>query len=201
MWLYLLGGLAVVIAAVLWSPIVISFSFEESVQVTLSFWFFRYSLYPLKKKPKKEKTKAKKEKRKQRKKKQKAKESPKPTQKVGVVQRVKDIFGVLGTLFHGSLRLLENAKVKKLNITLGITGEDAAKAAINYGLVCSVVYPFLGLVDNHMNLKKPKVNLYCDYLNTEPTIQGSGKVYIRVHHAVSTAFYMLIDLVKKNLKR
>lgn len=188
MWMYIVGAVVLALVILLFSPIVISFSFGESVQVTLRYLFIGWTVYPrsAKTKPKK--------------KREKKKQAKKPAPKTGVVQKVKEIFGVLTALFQGSLRLLENARVRKLKITLGIAGEDAAKAAVNYGLVCSVVYPFLGLADNHMNLKKPKVNIYCEYLSRESLVEGSGKIYIWAYHAVGTALFILKELVSKNIK-
>ncbi len=191
MWMYILGAVGLVIAALLFSPIVVKVAFEDTLEVVLSFWFVRYRVYPQKKKTKSPSKKA------------KAKKQPpsEPAKKQGVVQKVKQIFNVMGTLVNGSLRLLKNARVRKLNLTLGITGEDAAVAAIHYGQVCSVVYPFLGLIDSHMKLVDPKVNMYCDYQGEESVVKGSGKLYISVYHAVGTALYILKELVKKTIKR
>lgn len=192
MWMYILGAIGLVIAALLFSPIVVKVAFEDTLEVVVSFWFVRYRVYPQKKKTKSTPIKAKVK---------KQPSSEMPQKKQSVVQKVKQIFGVMGTLVNGSLRLLKNARVRKLDITLGVTGEDAAAAAIHYGQVCSVVYPFLGLVDSHMKLIDPKVNVYCDYEGAESVIKGSGKLYISVYHAVGTALYILKELVMKTIKR
>lgn len=190
MWIYVVAGIVLLLVLFFLSPIVIWVKFEETLQVKLRFWFVSYSLYP---KKKKNKTSPKKQKKKQ--------ESSATEKKQGTVAKVKQIFGVLGTLLSASARLVNGARVRNLKLTLGITGKDAADAAISYGQVCSVVYPVLGFADSKMNLINPQVNIYCDYTAEESVIRGSCKVCISVYHAVGTAFFILKDLVKKNLRK
>ena len=189
MWMYIIGGIVLFFALLLLSPIVVWVKFEETLHIKLRFWFVSYTLYP--KKPK-TKTSPKK---------QTKKEQPSSVQPQGTLEKVKSIFGVLGTLLSASVRLISGARVRNLNLTLGITGKDAADAAITYGQVCSVVYPVLGFADSKMKLINPKVNIYCDYNAEKSITQGSGKVCITVYHAVGTAFYILKELIKKNLRK
>ncbi len=200
MWMYIVAGIVLALAALLMSPIVIGVRFEEDLLVTVRFWCFRFRVYP---KKESSKNKAKKQnKKKQNKKKQNTpQDGNKKAKPAGAVGKVQQVFQVLHSLFHGSLRLLKGARLRKLNLTIGATGEDAAQAAINYGTVCSIAYPFLGLVDSHMKLVNPKVNIYCDYLAEEWVIQGSGSLYISVFHAVGTALYIFKDVIMKFIKR
>lgn len=189
MWIYVVAGIVLLLAVVFLSPIVLSVKFEETLQVKLRFWFVSYSLYPQKKKAKTSPKKL------------KTKEKTPAVKKQGTLEKVRGIFNVLSTLMNASLRLIDGARVRNLNITLGITGKDAADAAITYGQVCSVVYPVLGFADSKMELKNPKVNIYCDYNAEKSVIQGSGKVCVSVYHAVGTALFALKELIKKNLKK
>ncbi len=198
MWMYIIAGIALVLAAILASPIVIGVRFEQDLLVTVRFWFFRFRVYPKKEKSKNKKANAKKQNKKKQTSSQTENKKAKLPQGIGKVQQV---FKVLGALFHGSLRLLRGARLRKVNLTIGVTGEDAAQAAISYGTVCSIVYPFLGLLDTHMKLKNPKVNIYCDYLADDWVIKGSGRLYVSVYHAVGTALVVLKDIIVKFIKR
>ena len=189
MWMYVVAGIVLLLVLVFCSPIVLAVKFKETLQVKLRFWFVSYTLYP---KEKKAKTSPKK---------QKKKEPSSSLKKQGTVEKVRGIFDALSTLMKASLRLIEGARVRNLNLTLGITGKDAADAAVTYGQVCSVVYPVLGFADSKMNLVNPKVNIYCDYNATESVVEGSGKVCVSVYHAVGTALFILKELVKKNLRK
>ncbi len=190
MWIYIVAGILLLLAVFSLSPIVLSVKFEETLQVKLRFWFVSLWVYPKEKKAKSSPKKSK----------SKTKQQPSAA-KQGTLEKVRGIFNVLSTLISSSLRLIDGARVRNLNITLGITGKDAADAAITYGQVCSVVYPVLGYVDSKMKLVNPKVNIYCDYTADESVIQGSGKVCVSAYHAVGTAFYILKELIKKNLRK
>lgn len=189
MWIYVVAGIVLLLVLLFLSPIVLSVKFEETLQVKLWFWFVSYSLYPQKKKTKASPKKL------------KTKEKTTSVKKQGTLEKVRGVFNVLSTLMSSSLRLIEGARVRDLNITLGITGKDAADAAVTYGQVCSVVYPVLGFADSKMKFVNPKVNIYCDYTADESVIQGSGKVCVSAYHAVGTALHILIELVKKNLRK
>ncbi len=190
MWIYIVAGIVVLLAVFFLSPIVLSVKFEETLQIKLRFWFVSLWVYP---KEKKAKSSPKKSKR-------KTKQQP-SAGKQGTVEKVRGIFSVLSTLLHSSLRLVDGARVRNLKLTLGITGEDAADAAISYGQVCSVVYPVLGYVDSKMKLVNPQVNIYCDYTGQESVIQGSCTLCVSAYHAVGTALFILKELVKKNLRK
>lgn len=198
MWMFIVLGIVGVVTALLASPIVLKVELKEQVTVTLRFWFVKIGLYP---RPPKTKKKPSQKQRKKPTAEESAEVEATPPQKEGTVKKIKQLFKVLSTLFHGSFRLLKGAKVKNLNLTLGITGEDAATAAIHYGQVCSIAYPFLGLIDAHMKLKNPKVNIYCDYLAEKPTIECSGKICVSVFHAVGTALFILKELIMKTIKK
>ncbi len=190
MWIYIVAGIVLLLAVFFLSPIVLRVKFEDTLQIQLRFWFVSYSLYPKGKKakssPKKSKSKTKQQ---------------SSAGKQGTVEKVRGIFSVLSTLLHSSLRLVDGARVRNLKLTLGITGEDAADAALTYGQVCSVVYPVLGYVDSKMKLVNPQVNIYCDYTAEDSVIKGSCNVCVSAYHAVGTALYILKQLVKKNLRK
>ena len=52
-----------------------------------------------------------------------------------------------------------------------------------------------------MKLIDPQVNVYCDYQGEKPVVEGSAKICISVFHAVGTAFYVIKELIVKNLKK
>ncbi len=189
MWIYVVAGIVLLLVLLFLSPIVLTVKFEETLQVKLRFLFVSLWVYPKEKKAKSSPKKSK----------SKTKQQP-SSSKQGTVEKVRGIFSVLSTLLSSSLRLVDGARVRNLKLTLGITGKDAADAAISYGQVCSVVYPVLGYVDSKMNLINPQVNIYCDYTAEESVIQGSAVVCVSAYHAVGTALYILKALVKKNLK-
>lgn len=212
MWMYIVGGIVALLLLLLFSPIVIKISLQDTaLDINYRYWFYYRSIDVFEKKEKpnlfirlyvgEEKPKTKKKN-----KKKKTVEQEQPNGRfgtnnampVGIVEQAKLTVQALVVLLQGYLKLLENARVPKFNLTLGITGKDAADAAMNYGEVCSVVYPFLGLVDNHVKLVRPKVNIYCDY-GEETVVNGYARIHVPAYHVVGTVVYMIKELVKKNL--
>ena len=108
----------------------------------------------------------------------------------GFIFTVKDMFRVLGTLLLEVKNLLKHCTVKKLHITAVCAGEDAAEAAINYGQLCTIVYPFIGLAHSAMKVKRKAKNLdiRCDYNATEEIFRFNSLISVRLGR-VLVAFF------------
>ena len=70
-------------------------------------------------------------------------------------------------LFLGQVKYLYS-KIRVDRIyTMIICGGDGAEAAINYGIVCSAVYPLVGYLDASLNMKKDaqSIEIFCNFEN------------------------------------
>lgn len=199
MWIYIVLAIVGLIVLLLLCPVVIRVSYEQDeLKADARYLFFHSPLLGGKKKPKK---KPKKGKIKTNIVTQKTSVSAwsELRKQMGTVETVKLMISSTITFFQSILRLLKGAKVRHLELEIRVTGEDAAAAAINYGEVCAVLYPFLGAVGNHMKLIRPNLNLYCDYEADKPLVQGKAKIYIPLYHVVGTTFYNVKQMVSKQL--
>lgn len=196
LWLYILSGILALFVFLLAVPLVLSFSYTDRLTVTARYLFLRFRLVPSR-----EKSPAKKRPAKQ-KKKGSSPKAHKPdafenlVEKNGVAGAVRVLASAVRTLSQTVLRLLKGARVRGLCVTAGVTGEDAALAAIHYGEVCAVFYPFYGWLDGHMKLIRPRVDLHADYAASAPTFTASGRLYITTFHAVITALYGVGKLLR-----
>lgn len=202
MWIYIVLAIVALVVLILLSPVIIRVSYDnDTLEADARFYFIKRSLLTDKKLLKKNKKK-------------KAKAKVKTnivTQKttvsgwqdlrkqLGTVETVKLMISSTVTFFQSILRLVKGARVRNLELEIRVTGEDAADAAIHYGEVCAVLYPFLGAVDNHMRLIRPKLNLYCDYAAEKPLVRGKAKIYISLYHVVGTTFYNIKQMVLKQI--
>lgn len=178
---WILLGLLTVIILALCVKVVISAEYsDEKTEVFAKWLFLKIPLYPAEKKPKKEKEKPPEEKKEE-------PEKPKEKSDVnllkllyesegtdGLIEIVKRIFSYLGTFFGGLLRAFI---VEELQLEVCCAKNDAAKTAIYYGEVCSVLFPMLGGLASGCTLKRYNVNVYPDFLAR----YGDASFYLRMH--------------------
>lgn len=195
MWMYITAGIVGLLAVALLSPLVLLIRYDETLTLRLRYGPVRITLLPRSKQSRPKKPK--------KKKKNDRNESGKwqnMTQKHGVLGAVEQLVTAFGSLSKGALRLIKGARVRRLRGQIRVAGADAADAAVKYGQVCSVLYPFLGRVDTHMKLVRPKLQVYCDYEQTQSLITFEAAVYVSLYHAGFTALYILKEMIVKNLK-
>lgn len=83
----------------------------------------------------------------------------------GVSSLVNKIATVI-TLLLGQIKwLLSKFRLDKLRIFAICSGDDAADAAMDYGLVCSTVYPLVGYIMANVNAKEnaEEIQIGCDF--------------------------------------
>lgn len=62
-------------------------------------------------------------------------------------------------------------KVKKLYLKMVVVSDDAAKTAIEYGGICSVVYSMIGFMQNYVDLAKPDINITAGFEEKKGTTE------------------------------
>jgi hypothetical protein len=206
-WLWLLlCGLVLLLLGLILTPIKVEFFFHgdwSTAYVRYRYLFYQKYLLPVpeKKEEKKARKKAKK----------RGAPTPSPKDKPGSVTSLLKDYGVVETvrmmaqsassLLQAIFHLLKKGKLKHFKGVFAIGGEDAADAALNYGQVCAVLYPVLGLASSYLTLIHPDLQLYCDYNRTDSDIRVSGVIHIsvlRLPVAVLRAFQYLVN---KNLQK
>lgn len=146
-------------------PIRFDFSWNKEALLTARWLFFKFRLLP---RPQKEKTpKAEKE--------QSAAQGqsgqaeaapPKPTE--SLTQYADLLPDLLGGLKNCVLFVLRHTRVKRLELNMLVSREDAAETAIAYGRANQAVYTALGLLQNLLKFGcRPKINIGFDYLGRE----------------------------------
>lgn len=103
----------------------------------------------------------------------------------------------LFTLFAGQLlEILKRMRIKHFNFKVTVAGDDAADTAMEYGLVCSALYPFLGYLD--ANLKQAdRINAIvgCDF-EGESALECDIFLKLRLIHVTNTLMSCIVSLAK-----
>lgn len=212
--LYIIGGIIAFLVLVLSIRITLAGSYVEDFNLTVSWLFIKFTIFPWKKsdKPKKEK--------KPKKQKEKA---PEQAPENEIQEEKKDnIFLTFykNKGFDGVIDLINNAAYSLarmlnsfrkhivlrelfLNMTVSKNG-DAAATAIDYGRVCQKVFPALSFICSTLPVKKYNAVVEPDYLGTKNTAEFSFKVSIRpiffTNAIVVLAFRLLFKVGIKFLK-
>ena len=129
----------------------------------ITFPVFRY---PAPEKPKKEKKK-------KSKKKPEAESKPKP--EATPRKKAKLTLNIVCTILRGAGKLTKAVfgalRITKINICLGVRGEDPADVARSYGKLQAWLYPVLGVLDRFLWLQFDELRILPDFGSGQPTVE------------------------------
>lgn len=108
--------------------------------------------------------------------------------KYGFTGALKSIFGFAGDLLTRIKKPLRHTEIKKLRLAFTVAAEDAAATAINYGIVCSSVYPLLTMLDGCVGADLKKVDIKSDFTAERPTVEFSADIRLRAFFLIKAAY-------------
>lgn len=206
LWLYILLGIVLFFAIILAIPIKVCVQYKKQFFCRLRIGFVKIILYPPVPKKKKPKKKKKTE--------QPQKPAPKKEEKhndnflkeLGL-SGIVNLFTRITELAAGVLKdFFAHIIIKSFALSIKVGGKDAADTAINYGKVCSVVYPLTSAVISSMKYTHYGVDILPDFTKgAETKIEFFAIFKTRIAHLVKIvlkhgfkALKMLMEL--KNIK-
>ncbi len=199
--LYILLGVLALLALILLSSASAEVKVADDFTTTVKFWFLKLT-FPSKK-PKKGKNKPKTE---ADVKEEKAKEKKpgfikKMIDEKGVTSAIGELFAVLKSILTEFGRLTKHIRIKRFKLFVNVATEDPALTAVEYGAVCTVVFPAVRFVEDNtkLNRKKTEVFVNSDFISGQSKIEIDAKVKIRVIFLLCFAIKALIQLVKLKL--
>lgn len=226
--LYILGGLLALILLLLCVPFQLLASYDERLELTVKYFFIPIQIMPKKKRVQKPKGKfvlwagerwknlcrwIAKTKSKLRRKKKPASGAKKKTSKTekkssfAVLREQRGFVGMLTLLwrvlklatsaFRGILRMIV---VEKFDFHAKIGGEDAADAAINYGEMCSLIFPALAFILGSTRKYKKDIVINPNFESDETTVEIDTVIRIVPLFVVSHAIKALVKLVWYEIK-
>ena len=104
---------------------------------------------------------------------------------------------ILCTILRGAGRLtraiIGSLRITKIDVVLGVRGEDPAEAARSYGRLNAWLYPTLGFLDRFLYLDFEQLRLLPDFGSAEPTVKDhvSFRVTARAYAIVFTLLRVL----------
>ena len=190
-WLYVLIGLAVLIAALLIMPVQLTLSFSENSVITLGYLFIKRQLYPAVGKQ----ARAKKARRAEKKQKRPEKQEREP--------KAEDAVNMLGVMKDIIIEILRRAKklvavrLKKLILVIGT--DEAAKTAQLYG-AAAIAYDELAEALRRTSNYKEKagaVNISVDFTSEKTVFEA----LIVLRAGAISALRIILPAIIKNINK
>ena len=210
---YIAGGILLLLAALLASPLRAEVSFREELRLRLGWMFLSFQVFP----PKEEKPEKKK---KPRKKKSSGKKPPAPAKKPegkkpGGLALLKEIFhyegvpglfaflkDLAGIAAGTAKKLFAHLTVKKFDLLVVVGGEDAAETAFQYGKLCGAVYPAVSTLLSACKCRRYGVTIVPDFDARETQAVFSARVKIRLifllWYGIGALWAFIRRLVREN---
>ncbi len=219
------GGILLFILILLGIPVVISFDYSDTLRLKVKYLFL--TLYQIPAKPKKKKRKksgAKKGKKseeappiseelsrpaeplpatsgkpKNQKKPKKPKKEKNP--KNPTLPEIFELVKVaVESLSKPLKKLCKRIKISDFSLEMICGGDDAAKAALNYGRMNLLVANALGWIGSFFTLKPPYIDIGCDFQSEETVMSCSCKIKLSALAALAFVFTFLGRLIARVLR-
>lgn len=180
LWLYILLGIALFVALVMFIPITLRASYKEKFWCAVYIGFVKLQLVPAK--PKKEKKKkVKKQTPKTKQPKKATEKKPSLIKKYGIEWLLNLIKRVAELAVSALQDFFSHILIKKLSLSISVAGDDAADTAIKYGKYCAVVYPAVGTIVRAVKCKGYGVDInpnFSEKAETEINFDFVARVFV-----------------------
>ncbi len=207
------GAIVLFIMIILWQSITVTFDYENKLNLRVKFLFFTiYTTDPKKQKKKKEK-KSRKEKNPP----EKQEETPpkadnsaseessdnKTADKQTPQKKKKkldiDLEMIMDYVESASppvKRLFKKIRWYDVYVDWVVATDDAAKTALTYGSICSVLYPFFKWLTTYFTAHVKEVNIEADFSKEESDIFAYFLLKLRLSTALACIIWLAVRLLK-----
>lgn len=188
----------ITVALILFMPVSAEIIFDELVFIRVKLYgitVFKFS----NEKTKKKKTAPKKAEKKEKKKKEKK-------SKPNFFDDLKRKYGFSGAVFE-TARFIKNVLIKsktvfshfffkKIILDMSVAADDAAGTALQYGKICSVVFPLISLIKCGADPDLKQINISPDFSGAEPYVFFSGVFGVRIIFLIIFAVKAVFEFLK-----
>jgi len=116
----------------------------------------------------------------------------------GISDGIKEIKDSIIDILKKFNSLLSKAVIKKLNIKIAVSSEDAANAAIKYGVFCAAAYPIISYINTKAKVKSQDISIVADYVAEKTQTDIYLFVKIKIVHILIYIAEITIEKIKRN---
>ena len=99
------------------------------------------------------------------------------------------VTGFLKTLLSRLIWILKKCKIGYINLKITVASDNAATTALEYGGICTAVYPLLSLITANAKVKEKKTDITADFNKTATEFRLAFNVRLRIIYAFIAALY------------
>lgn len=202
--LYIILGILLLLFLLTLIRVQVFMQYTDDVALSVKVLFVKIRILPSAKKKKKEKPKKEKPKEKKSKEEKPKKEKKEKKKKPSYLSKLKEkkglsgllsLFTSLAKIAAGMLKgIFSHIVIKKLDVGISLSGEDAATVAVNYGRVCSALYPAVNVITAATICENYHVVVEPVFEPDKPT-----EVYADIH-AYLRIIFVLAEAIKAAVK-
>ncbi|MDO4459617.1 MAG: DUF2953 domain-containing protein [Clostridia bacterium] len=201
-------------------PVKLSYIYSDELNLSLSYLFLKFRLIPKKELTeeqilKRERKEAKREAKKDKKATKKKKTEPEETlqEKQSVFQNIKKIesqhglqgflnivFDILRLITNEAYGFLRHIRLKRPDVYICISEENAADTALQYGKMCSAIYPAVSMIFEFFHCSNGKVTVDFDYQADENVVNAKGTLSISPIVVLGIGLRLVIKGLPKIIK-
>jgi hypothetical protein len=193
---YILGGFLILLTVALLLPTSVKLSYDDEFKYKFKIAFITLDLE--KRKPKKQKGNNNPKERTDIKKEKSFFE--KLNDKKGFVGAVKEVFAFVKDCAVPLKWFLRFLKFKDIRVFIVVVGDDAAQTAIDYGIICSAVYPTLSFLESVANAKYKSVDVKADFENKKSDFIFSLKIKTNIIFILILMFRIFKEYKKFSIR-
>lgn len=207
------GAIVLFIMIILWQSITVTFDYENKLNLKVKFLFF--TIYTTEPKKQKKKRKSKKEKKSPEKQEESAPESADsapqedsgeetadkqaPAKKKKKKKPDLDLEMIMDYVESASppvKRLFKKIRWHDVYVDWVVATDDAAKTALTYGSVCSVLYPFFKWLTTYFTAHVKEVHVEADFSKEKSDIFAYFLLKLRLSTALACVIWLAVRLLK-----
>lgn len=201
---YILLGIALVIALLLLSRVKLYVCYDESLRVYAKYLFFRYDVIPkTEKKPRKKKKERKKESESSQKKPPSEgtprKDEAENGEEKSTLIKLWEIKNVLLSLIK---KLFSKVHFKFIKLRVVVACEDASATALTYGVVNQGIAYIIEILRNISKVEvsnRAKISVETNFISRKSELEGKIELYISVFSLLLVGIHFFMDYVKSKL--
>ena len=92
--------------------------------------------------------------------------------------------------------VVKKFKFRRFYLNLSVATNDAASTAINYGKICSAVYPIISFLETNADFKAKEINISADFDKSDSEFKISTSVTTRLFFWLVAAISALFEFLK-----
>lgn len=116
--------------------------------------------------------------------------------KKGFTGAVKEVMRLISGIFSHIKWLLRYINICKVRLNINVGTPDAALTAIEYGSVCSAVYPVTAMLDSVAHIGFKEINVNADFENGKSDFGFKARVKMQIVYLLISAFKIYRTLKK-----